>query len=392
MEDVKWLEVTLDTTEAELDALCARLTGNGVTGLAIEDEEDFKTFLEQNRQYWDYVDDGLLARMKGVCRVKFYITDDADGRKQLEGWLAGIDQPYSPASLGDNDWAHSWQKYYKPMPVGERLYIVPEWERGEPVPAGKAPLYLNPGLTFGTGSHASTQLCLMGLERYTVPGKPVLDLGCGSGILSIAALRLGAEHAFACDIDEKCVEVAYENAALNDIDRSRYTVRWGDVLSDQQLKAEIGGGYDMVVANIVADVIIGLSGQVRPFLKEGGLFLCSGIIDTRAGEVEAALERVGLAERAGHKPTEMSGGQQQRVAIARAIATQPPIIMADEPTGALDSRTGKHVLEILHGLHDDGSTIILITHDNGIAATAERVVRISDGHIIYDGDREGAFL
>ena len=191
MEDVKWLEVTLDTTEAELDALCARLTGNGVTGLAIEDEEDFKTFLEQNRQYWDYVDDGLLARMKGVCRVKFYITDDADGRKQLEGWLAGIDQPYSPASLGDNDWAHSWQKYYKPMPVGERLYIVPEWERGEPVPAGKAPLYLNPGLTFGTGSHASTQLCLMGLERYTVPGKPVLDLGCGSGILSIAALVLG---------------------------------------------------------------------------------------------------------------------------------------------------------------------------------------------------------
>lgn len=139
MEDVKWLEVTLDTTEAELDALCARLTGNGVTGLAIEDEEDFKTFLEQNHQYWDYVDDGLLARMKGVCRVKFYITDDADGRKQLEGWLAGIDQPYSLASLGDNDWAHSWQKYYKPMPVGERLYIVPEWERGEPSRRGKRP-------------------------------------------------------------------------------------------------------------------------------------------------------------------------------------------------------------------------------------------------------------
>ena len=203
MEDVKWLEVTLDTTEAELDALCARLTGNGVTGLAIEDEEDFKTFLEQNHQYWDYVDDGLLARMKGVCRVKFYITDDADGRKQLEGWLAGIDQPYSLASLGDNDWAHSWQKYYKPMPVGERLYIVPEWERGEPVPAGKAPLYLNPGLTFGTGSHASTQLCLMGLERYTVPGKPVLDLGCGSGILSIAALVLGASAAAAVDIDRE---------------------------------------------------------------------------------------------------------------------------------------------------------------------------------------------
>ena len=105
----------------------------------------------------------------------------------------------------------------------------------------------------------------------------------------------------------------------------------------------------------------------------------------------AALERVGMAERAHHRPSEMSGGQQQRVAIARAIATHPPIIMADEPTGALDSKTGKHVLEILHGLHDDGSTVILITHDNGIAATAERIVRISDGAIIYDGGREGAF-
>ena len=283
MEDVKWLEVTLDTTEAELDALCARLTGNGVTGLAIEDEEDFKTFLEQNHQYWDYVDDGLLARMKGVCRVKFYITDDADGRKQLEGWLAGIDQPYSLASLGDNDWAHSWQKYYKPMPVGERLYIVPEWERGEPVPAGKAPLYLNPGLTFGTGSHASTQLCLMGLERYTVPGKPVLDLGCGSGILSIAALVLGASAATAVDIDPKAVDVAYENAALNGIGRDRYNVRAGNVLTDGALVAELARQkYALVLANIVADVIIPLSARAGEFLDADGVFLCSGIIDRLA--------------------------------------------------------------------------------------------------------------
>ena len=117
-------------------------------------------------------------------------------------------------------------------------------------------------------------------------------------------------------------------------------------------------------------------------------------MDKKAAEDLAMdlLGRVGVASQASKMPSQLSGGQQQRVAIARAIATQPPIIMADEPTGALDSRTGKHVLEILHGLHDDGSTIILITHDNGIAATAERVVRISDGHIIYDGDREGAFL
>ena len=175
MDAVKWLEVVLDTNREELDGLCARLTANGVTGMAIEDEADFKSFLEQNRPYWDYVDDALLERMKGVCRVKLYVTDDADGRRQLEQWLEGVKTPYRAASLGENDWAHSWQKYYKPMSVGERLYIVPEWERDEPVPPGKAALYLNPGLTFGTGSHASTQLCLAGLERYAAPGKPVLD-------------------------------------------------------------------------------------------------------------------------------------------------------------------------------------------------------------------------
>ena len=120
--------------------------------------------------------------------------------------------------------------------------------------------------------------------------------------------------------------------------------------------------------------------------------LYQGVLGSKRRDlVEHALERVNLLDRAKHKPTEMSGGQQQRAAIARAIATRPPIIMADEPTGALDSRTGKHVLEILHGLHDEGSTVILITHDNGIAATAERVVRLSDGRIIYDGSREGAF-
>ena len=295
MEEIKWLEVTLDTTEEELEGLCARLTANGVTGFAIEDEEDFKTFLENNRQYWDYVDEDLMERMKGACRVKFYVTDDEDGKEQLERWLTGIDQPYELTSLGDNDWAHSWQKYYKPMPVGEKIYIVPEWERDEPVPEGKTPLYLNPGLTFGTGSHASTQLCLMGLEQYTVPGRPVLDLGCGSGILSIASLALGASTAVAVDIDPKAVDVAYENAALNGIGKDRYTVLAGNVLDDESLVADLAKQrYALVLANIVADVIIPLSAKAGAFLDEDGVFLCSGIIDTRAHEVEEALERNGL--------------------------------------------------------------------------------------------------
>ena len=291
-----WLEVTVETTDAQMDDLAARLTMNGAEGLVLEDEADFKRFLEENRQYWDYVDDALLERMKGVARVKFYVTDDDAGRARMAAALAGIDAPVSTVPLKEEDWAYGWQKYYQPMEVGEKLYIVPEWERDKPVPQGRTAVCLNPGLTFGTGSHASTQLCLGLLEERVSPGERVLDLGCGSGILSIAALLLGAREAVGVDIDPKAVDVAYENAALNGIGRDRYTVRAGDILSDTALVKEIAGKgpYQTVLANIVADVIIPLSAQAHRFLTTGGVFLCSGIIDTRVDEVAGALERNGL--------------------------------------------------------------------------------------------------
>lgn len=293
--DITWLEVTVETSADGLEELAARLTANGVTGLVLEDEADFLAFLEQNRQYWDYVDDQLLERMKGAARIKFYVTDDADGEKQLSRFLNGIHLPYTTARLRENDWATSWQKYYKPMPVGDRLYIVPEWERETAVPAGRTALYLNPGLTFGTGSHASTRLCLEWVEELCSPGSRVLDLGCGSGILSIAALLMGAVEAMAADIDPKAVDVAYENAAMNGIGKDRYTVLSGDILTDEPLKARLAGrAYDVVLANIVADVIIPLSAHARELLVPGGVFLCSGIIDTRSGEVAAALKKNGL--------------------------------------------------------------------------------------------------
>ena len=293
MDEIKWLEVAVNTTPDRLDEVTAKLTAAGMTGLVIEDEGEFQQFLEQNRQYWDYVDQELMDRMRGVTRVKFYVTDDGAGRVQLEQYTRGLDAEYTVTPLTDNDWAYSWQKYYKPLEVGRRLYVVPEWMRDDPVPEGRSPLYLNPGLTFGTGSHASTQLCLEGVEEHTLTGRPVLDLGCGSGILSIAALKLGAASAAAVDIDDKCRDVAYENAALNGIGQDTYTVRIGDVLGDAVLRADLGGGWQMVVANIVADVIIGLSPLVRPMLAPGGLFLCSGIIDDRAQEVADRLRENG---------------------------------------------------------------------------------------------------
>ncbi|MCI9026719.1 MAG: 50S ribosomal protein L11 methyltransferase [Lawsonibacter sp.] len=295
MDEIRWLEVAVNTTPDRLDGVCAKLAAAGMDSLVIEDEQEFLTFLEQNRQCWDYVDQELLDRMKGVTRVKFYVTDDEDGRAQLDRYTRGLEEEYTATPLADNDWAYSWQKYYKPLEIGTRLYVVPQWLREEPVPRGRVPFYLNPGLTFGTGSHASTQLCLEGVEEHTVPGRDVLDLGCGSGILSIAALCLGAKSAIAVDIDPKAVGVAYENAALNGIGEDRYTVRAGNVLSDRSLAAELARKrYHLVLANIVADVIIPLAPQVPGLLEEDGVFLCSGIIDTRAREVEEALKRAGL--------------------------------------------------------------------------------------------------
>lgn len=292
----QWLEVTLPVPASRLDSVCDILTANGMTGLVVEEEGEFLRFLEQNRQYWDYVDEELAQRMKGASRVKFYVPDNDEGQKQLRQYLTGLEQ-YEPqtVSLREEDWATSWQKYYQPIPVGRRIYIVPEWMRGQSVPDGRVPLYLNPGLTFGTGSHATTQLCLELLEEVIQPGDRVLDLGCGSGILAIAALALGASHAAGVDIDPKAVDVAYENAAMNGIGKDRLAVYAGNVLGDRKLAAKLEPGRNRVVlANIVADVIIPLSAAAGEFMTENGVFLTSGIIDTRADEVAEAIERNGL--------------------------------------------------------------------------------------------------
>ena len=306
---MKWLEVHIDTNHAGLDTVAEMLSVLDIDGVVIDDETDFQDFLENNHQYWDYVDEDLEKEMQGKSRITFYLPEDETGFAKLGEVRIALQKLKEERNdcgtllmtmddLQESDWENNWKQYYKPMEIGERLLVIPEWEQenalGKPKYAGRVPLILEPGLTFGTGSHATTRLCLQALEQAVHGGEKVLDLGCGSGILSIAALKLGAEKAEAVDIDDKCLTVAYENAALNGIGKDTYTVRVGDVLTDEAMRAEIGGGYDVVLANIVADVIIGLAPAARSFMKEGGLFLCSGIIDTRAEEVADKLREAGL--------------------------------------------------------------------------------------------------
>ena len=196
------------------------------------------------------------------------------------------------SGIKEEDWANNWKAYYKPLEIGERLVVRPSWETiGD---TDRVVLSLDPGMAFGTGTHQTTRLCLEFLERLVKNGDEMLDLGCGSGILSIAGLLLGASHAIAVDIDPIVETIAAENAAMNGI-KDEYRIMTGDILSDDGIKREISKQrYDIVTANIVASVIIKLAPQIPALLKDDGVFIASGIILERLDEVKDALANNGL--------------------------------------------------------------------------------------------------
>ncbi len=300
-----WIKVTIYTTAAGIEPVSAALTELGITGLEIEDEAEFNSFLDETSEFWDYVDEDLRKRMQGETRVISYICDDVSGRelfKDMETVISKLrraDGAYGRLAvetekIKTEDWANAWRQYFHAMEIGERLYIKPQWETGT-APDGRVVFNINPGMSFGTGSHETTQLCLEQLEKYVTNGCRMLDLGCGSGILSVVSLLLGAAEAVAVDIDPNCVDTAYENADMNNIDRARYTVISGNVLTDDGVKEVISKNkYEVVAANIVADVIIGLAPAARMYMAEGGTFIASGIIDGRQDEVASALSAQGF--------------------------------------------------------------------------------------------------
>jgi len=293
---MQWIEITVNTKPEELDELCSRLNDCGISGLVIEDEQSIRTFLEENKQYWDYIDEELEKSIQGICRVKFYLENTEKGFMHL-GYVRSklkVGEKLNMRPVKDSDWENNWKQYYKPIKVGNKLLIVPEWEENVDS-EGRTVVKLDPGLMFGTGSHPTTQMCLEALEYVCEKGKNILDLGCGSGILAIAALKLGCDYAIGCDIDEKSPEAAMDNARLNLIADDHVSFIAGDVTSDEELRKELlQNRYEIITANIVADVIIALAPGIKDYMTDDGIFICSGIIEGREEEVIKALINSGL--------------------------------------------------------------------------------------------------
>lgn len=305
---MEWTEVKIYTTTAGIEPVTATLMDCGINGIQVEDDNEMKEYLTTSSTYWDYVDEELLNKPIGETKITIYVSDNPYGEEillhikeainNLKTMDIGLDLGRlaieTTSNLNDEEWLNKWRDYYKPFTIGNRIFIKPVWEDCE-IPDGRVVFNINPGHVFGTGLHQTTQLCMLELEKYINNESVVADLGCGSGILSIISLLLGAKSAFAVDIDANAIKTAYENAELSGVDVSKYYVTSGNVIGDKELQDEIGyDKYDVVVANIIADVICAISPVVPAQLKKGGVFIASGIIKDRINDVYDALDKCGL--------------------------------------------------------------------------------------------------
>lgn len=311
---MEWTKVTIYTSGDGIDFVCDMLSELGINGVEIEDEQDFMEFLEENHKYWDYVDEELMQEKKKETCVKIYLENGdslAENLILLKSALSQLAQKdkdkawgrleFETEGINEEDWANNWKKYFHPIPVGEKILIQPQWE---PLAekTDRTVFTVNPGMTFGTGTHYTTKLCIEELEKYVTSDTELLDIGCGSGILSVISLLLGAREAWALDIDPACEHVATENAVLNGVDVSKYHVYSGDIISDTALFEKLAvRKYDVIAANIVADVIIALLPVVKKLIAPGGTFVCSGIIEERLPDVLAVMEKENITP--SHKST-----------------------------------------------------------------------------------------
>lgn len=303
---MNWFEAKIHTNSSAIDAVTGVLLQLGITGFMIEDNADFEEFLESEKNPSIYIDDEFIASQNKETAITVFLAENEQGKETLvkmreEFSRVKNDCPeidfgtlqISLNNVAEESWANNWKKYFKPLEIGNRLLIKPSWEEVDN-PDGRVVLDIDPGSSFGTGRHHTTKLCLESLENVISGGERVFDIGCGSGILSIACLLFGAKEAVGVDIDENSVRIALENALDNGMGKQKFTAYCGNILENEQLCEKIGEGYDIIAANIVADIIILMAPLFRRFMKEGALLVTSGIIFKQIDEVKQALQKNGF--------------------------------------------------------------------------------------------------
>ena len=290
-----WLEITVNTAPGSIEDTADALTAGGFSDLVMEDQTEFETFLDQNRACWDYIDEELQQQLQGLSRIKLYLEDtDTASLARLQSLVEKLGLSMQVQAMAETDWSESWKENYPAVEVGEKFVVLPYW-LADDYSGDRLQVVLDPGLTFGTGAHPSTQMVMEAMAKAVKAGSSCLDLGSGSGILSIAALRLGAKKAVGVDIDPKAEGIARENAGYNGFGAPEFTALTGNVTTDKPLMQKLSEDkWDVVLVNIVADVIIGLAPVLPAFLGESTTLICSGILDSRMEDVLAALKKAGL--------------------------------------------------------------------------------------------------
>lgn len=297
---MKWKQYTIQTTTQAEDFVSGMLADLGIAGVQIEDNVPLSAE-DKEKMYIDILPE--LPPDEGLARVSFYL--EADGgheellarvREELEGLRMFVDVGSAKITQGeteDKDWINNWKKYFKSFVI-EDILIKPTWEEGPKEDGYRCVIEIDPGTSFGTGKHETTQLCIRQLYKYLKPGDRVLDVGCGSGILSLVSLKLGAAAVTGTDIDPICMEAAADNMEINRLPAGLGNFFHGNLIDDPGLQERIGGGYDIAVANILADIVIPLTPVIPGHIKKGGLYIASGIIDFKEEAVKEAVIEAGL--------------------------------------------------------------------------------------------------
>ena len=302
-EDImKWIKVSLKTTTDAVDFISSLFDELGLEGIQIEDNVPLSKE-DKEAMYIDILPE--LPPDEGEATVTSYVEPERDleelkvqikeGLEEISAFVNVGEGTITTEETDDVDWINNWKEFFKPFRVAEDIVIKPTWEVLEDKKEDDLVIEIDPGTAFGTGAHETTKLCIMGLRKYITEETQLLDVGCGSGILSIIGLKLGAKTAVATDIDPAALTATYENVEVNGLTKEQFTVYAGNIIEDKELQDKVGyEKYDIVVANILADVIIPLSGEIRQHMKPNGLFISSGIIDMKREEVEEALLKNGF--------------------------------------------------------------------------------------------------